>query len=300
MAADPLDPDARPERAKAVRAMRNIAAVVVMLVAVGAAAWLALSGDPTRNRPIEIAAAPTPERLPPDPDKPNGVQIPHQGQIVYEIVGREEAQQRVEGLAPAPETPMSAPPEAAQPDIAGRNGAPSPTNDAPGPVQLLPPAPPPIVIGNADAPPSLPGPPPQAEAVGPTMADLVAMTTSAPSEPSPAPKPAPKPVAAVPPEQPVAKPPLQPPMETATPPGPYRIQLGAVRDKTAAQREWRRLSRKNADILGGLQLFLQQVNISGKGVFHRIQAGPFPERVLAEVACDQLIARKAPCFVIAK
>ena len=72
MAADPLDPDARPERAKAVRAMRNVAAGVVMLVAIAAAAWLALSGDPTRNRPIEISAAPTPERLPPDPDKPNG------------------------------------------------------------------------------------------------------------------------------------------------------------------------------------------------------------------------------------
>lgn len=330
MAADPLDPDARPERAKAVRAMRNVAAGVVMLVAVGAAAWLALSGDPTRNRPIEISAAPTPERLPPDPDKPNGAQIPHRGQIVYEIVGREEAQKRAEGMAPAPETPMAAPTELIEPAPVDNTTAPSSSENAPGPVQLLPPAPPAIVIGDSDPAPLLPGPPARAEVATPlpdTPADTMAPKPPKPSAPPPGDRPAqtiadlvaradaaspkqppalapnaPKaPAALPPPVQRTAKPPpLQPPTTTATPPGPFRIQLGAVRDKAAAQREWRRLRRKHPNVLGKLQLFVQQVNISGKGVFHRIQAGPMAERVLAEVACDQLIAEKAPCFVIAK
>ena len=115
---------------------------------------------------------------------------------------------------------------------------------------------------------------------------------SAPADARPAP---PAPAAPAAPAPPALQPPTSSP-----PPGPFRIQLGAVRDKASAQREWRRLRQKNQDILGGLQLFLQQVNIEGKGVFHRIQAGPLQERVLAELACDQLIARKAACFVIAR
>lgn len=330
MAAEPLDPDARPERARAVRAMRNVAAGAVMLVAVAAAAWLALSGDPTRNRPIEISAEKSPERMAPDPDKPNGAQIPHQGQIVYEIVGRDEAEQRAEGLAPAPEQPI-APPEQNASDPATNSAVndEAPTADS-GPVQLLPPAPPPIIIGNADAPPDLPSPPPLAEVMEGRQ------PAQAPGAPPKPPKPpvsstsavadanqgrAPQPpieeqpvstapdkpdadadaVAALPPDQPTAEPPqLQPANPGAAPPGPFRVQLGAVRNTADAQREWRRLRRKHTDVLGGLQLFIQQVNIPGRGLFHRIQAGPLEQRVLAEVVCDQLVARKAACFVIAK
>lgn len=312
MAADAVDPEARPDRARAVRAARNIAAAVIMLAAVGAAAWLALGGDVKRGPPPTITAETTPERAPPDPSKPNGAVIPHQKQEVYDIVGRERAKPPGdEKMAPAPERPL--PPLPA--NDAGA-GAP-PVERADGPVQILPPPPEPDRIGAV--PPSLPAAPREVARaplpdVKPSAPGPEAQAETAPPPPSarqipPAadPKPAPPPL--VPPTrrtEPAAEPapiPAEPPKEIATltsPPGPFRIQLGAVRDKAAAQREWRRLKRKHDDILGKLQVFLQEVDIAGKGVFHRIQAGPLPQRELAEIACDQLKSRKAACFVIAK
>ena len=80
----------------------------------------------------------------------------------------------------------------------------------------------------------------------------------------------------------------------------FRIQIGAVRDRETAQREWRRMRQANADILGNMQLFIQRVDIAGRGVFHRIQAGPLPDANLAELACGQLRSRNMACFVVAK
>lgn len=327
MAADAVDPEARPDRARAVRAARNIAAAVIMLAAVGAAAWLALGGDVKRGPPPTITAEATPERAPPDPTKPNGAVIPHQGQEVYDIVGRERAKPAgEEKMAPAPERPL--PPLPATEDRVGAATVERPE----GPVQILPPPPKPDRIGAV--PPSLPqtlpaaprevarAPLPDSTPTTPSSDAPTGPTSDGGSAPSPPsarqlppsadPKPEPPPLvpptprraaAAAPEPKPIEKPQVEQPQEVAAltaPPGPFRIQLGAVRDKAAAQREWRRLKRKHADILGKLQVFVQEVDIAGKGVFHRIQAGPLPERELAEIACDQLKSRKAACFVIAR
>ena len=80
----------------------------------------------------------------------------------------------------------------------------------------------------------------------------------------------------------------------------FLIQIGAVRSKTIAQKEWRRLREANLDILGGMQLFTREVEIEGRGIFHRMQAGPLPDQTLAEIACGQLKSRGAGCFVVAK
>lgn len=315
MAAEAFDPESRPERARAVRAVRNIAAALIMLVAVAAAAWLAIGGDVKRSQPQTIAAESTPERAPPDPDKPNGAVVAHQDQIVYEIVGRDRAKPAEEAIAPAPEPPMPAPepPPGTAVDL-----RPDPPPRPDSPVQLLPPAPAPDRIGMAPPPQasrpetasqtepraSAGAPLPDARRVADPDAASEAPAAAvdpatqrpdlapAPSEPDP-------PAAATEPAPPAAAEPA-PVLAARPPPGRYRIQLGAVRDKAAAQREWRRLRQKHTDILGGLQMFIQEVDIAGKGVFHRIQAGPLPERELAEIACDQLKSRKAPCFVIAR
>ena len=52
--------------------------------------------------------------------------------------------------------------------------------------------------------------------------------------------------------------------------------------------------------MGSLQLFIQEVNITGKGVFMRVQAGPLPDKTLAEIACSQLQSRNQDCIVVAK
>jgi len=346
MAAQGIDPEARPDRARAVRGLRVAAYGLIVVLAVGAAAWLAIGGEGGGGRPPVILAESTPERLPPDPDKPNGEVVPHQDEVVYEVVGGDSMTETEErGLAPAPEAPLPKPePETPRAD------APPPVD---GPVQLLPPDPEPDRIGGPtlpsavtvpeQAPPPAPetaeAPPPEAAPPAPAEtaprsvtranlppesetppAETMAKTEPAAPDAPPQAKP-PEPAAEAPkPEAPTPEPPKpEPPKPVAEKPEPakpapakenalaslppegaYRIQLGAVRDRETAQSEWRRLRQRYPDILGGLQLYIQQVTIAGKGEFHRIQAGPLPEKIVAELACDQLNARKAPCFVVAK
>lgn len=126
-----------------------------------------------------------------------------------------------------------------------------------------------------------------------------------------APRPAPStPVAATPPA-PVAKEAPPPAPEKAAPPlaavapaagqaaGAFRIQLVSVGEQKAAESEWRRLSKANADVLGKLSPSVVKVDLPGKGIFHRLSAGPFPDRGAATDACETLHKRKVGCFVVA-
>ena len=106
--------------------------------------------------------------------------------------------------------------------------------------------------------------------------------------PPPAPKPEPKP-------EPAAKP-APAPKPAAS--GNFRVQLGAVREEAAARSEWNRLTKRYPDVLGGLELRIQQVDLgSGKGVFHRIQGGMLSEAA-AEKACATLKAQNQACLLV--
>lgn len=336
MAADDMDAEARPDRARAARLVRVAFAVLCVCVAIAAAAWLAFGSGSSDDQPPLIAADEGPERSLPDPDKPNGAEIPHTDQSVYDIVSREDARKGGDAMAPAPETPLPAPDDADAPATA--NAEPE------GPVQLLPPDPAPDVIDPpektlaeravAEAAEAADAAKAEMEAAQKTVDDLMAkaepLTVETADPPSPAapemakpetPEPAPatemakpemaKPEPAaplpsarsVPPAEPEprrAEPAPAPALASLPPDSVYRIQVGAVRNRSDAQREWRRLRQRNSDILGSLQMFVQEVNIRGKGTFHRIQAGPLPDKALAELACGNLRARKVPCFVVAK
>jgi len=313
MAEADTEAEDRPIGRRAARGLRIAAYGLIMLLAIAAAAWLAVSGEGVDSQPPLILAETSPERAAPDPSKPNGAVIPHQGEIVYEVVNGDARQPDTEAMAPASEAPLPAP-STATAEIAAD---PAPSE---GPVQLLPPEPKPDRIGAVattasdklaavvDSLPEArqveqrPRPatfPPANDAPAPPK------MTETPSQPDAAMvKPAPTQAAEPPEQKPAPAPPppkaAAPALANAPPERAFRIQLGAVRDKATAQREWRRLRGKHKDILGGLQLYLQQVDIAGKGEFHRIQAGPLSERLVAEIACDQLKARKAPCFVVAK
>lgn len=360
MAATDLDAEARPERARAGRMLRTVFTGLIGLAALAAAMWLAFGGDGSGRRPPTILAESTPERAPPDPDKPNGAVIAHQGQIIYEIVARDQAAREKEALAPPAEEPL---PQTPPDDVEAAAAA---VQDG-GPVQLLPSAPTPdridplateepsiIAVLTAESEDRVLPPvsnqweaPPAATAGTPAAETEAPVTETAPTpapppkpaekkpEPPPAPpapkpeppKPAPEPPAppkpAPPPEPkppepkpPEPKPPApkpQPPKQTPPPPKAeteppvaappsdnYRVQIGAVRSKAAAQREWRRISQRNKEVLGNMQLFIQEVNIRDKGVFYRIQAGPLPDKALADLVCSRLAANKVPCFVVAK
>ncbi|MCR9070208.1 MAG: SPOR domain-containing protein [Alphaproteobacteria bacterium] len=125
---------------------------------------------------------------------------------------------------------------------------------------------------------------------GADSGNLVASAPPPPPPPAPEPKavPAPAPVPA--PQPTVAAPPA--------PGGTFRVQLGAFRDEAAARREWDRLSRRYPDVLSGLTLRVQQVDLgAGKGVFHRIQGGMLTEAA-ADRVCASLKSRNQACLLV--
>lgn len=56
--------------------------------------------------------------------------------------------------------------------------------------------------------------------------------------------------------------------------GEYKIQLGAIADKSKTLAEWQRLQKRYPAELGELQLTIDQANLGQNRVFYRIQAGP--------------------------
>jgi hypothetical protein len=75
----------------------------------------------------------------------------------------------------------------------------------------------------------------------------------------------------------------------------YRVQLGSVRDKQAAEKEWNRLKAQNQE-LKGMDLFVSQVTIPQKGEFFRIQAGKMTKGE-ASAVCQALKKKNVACFV---
>ncbi|WP_336080817.1 SPOR domain-containing protein [Thalassospira sp. CH_XMU1448-2] len=78
----------------------------------------------------------------------------------------------------------------------------------------------------------------------------------------------------------------------------FRIQLASVRDESGASAEWKRLSSKNNDLLGSLQMFVQRTDLGDKGVFYRLQAGPLADAAAAEKLCSDLKQRNVGCLIV--
>jgi cell division protein FtsN len=154
------------------------------------------------------------------------------------------------------------------------------------PARIVTPAPTPVVpqpeaAAPAPPPPSAPAPVPLAPA--PPPAAPAPTTVQPPTEPpasvqAPAPQPA--------------------PTRTAPSAGSFRIQLGALRDETAAEGEWARLKKRYADELGTLDSRIQRVDLgASKGVFFRIQSTGVSE-ASAEAICAALKPKGQPCIVV--
>jgi tetratricopeptide (TPR) repeat protein len=119
-----------------------------------------------------------------------------------------------------------------------------------------------------------------APAAAPASGDVAA--APAPPMPGPAPEVA---VAAVP----AVKPPL---------PRGFAIHLASVRSPAAANEEWTRLATE-LDLDPRIrQVLPQRVEVPGKGVFYRVEGGPFATRAEAAAACAPLAAAGQYCAVI--
>ena len=80
----------------------------------------------------------------------------------------------------------------------------------------------------------------------------------------------------------------------------FGIQLSSIRTAAGAEEEVSRLQKLHADLLTGLDFDIQAADIEGRGVFHRIYAGPFFNRTTAEDLCGQLEVKDAEqyCLVV--
>lgn len=79
--------------------------------------------------------------------------------------------------------------------------------------------------------------------------------------------------------------------------GGWRVQLASVPSESQAQGEWKRLSSRHADVLGGLGVNFAQATING-GTYYRVQAGVMDE-TRARSICAALKAQSVGCILVA-
>ncbi|MDX1709910.1 MAG: SPOR domain-containing protein [Rhodovibrionaceae bacterium] len=290
---EPLpQPEARPARNNAVK----IASMVISLLtlagfaAIVSYAYLWGLGDVSEGKLPIVAAAAEPEKV--RPEDPGGLKVPHQDTLVLNE-SDSGAETGVERLLPPPEEP--APPE---PKITASNegGQTPPSEDAAGaevpqpsleptePIQLMPEKTKAAISGTAA---------PDSEAPGADAGTQVAEANS-----DAAPKLAPEPEAST--NEAAAKAEAAPSpaaTQVALKPGDYVIQMAAFRSDDRARQGWRALQGSHPQILGDMELLIQQVDIEGKGTFFRVQTGPFPNKATAEDMCAALKARGQACIV---
>lgn len=79
-----------------------------------------------------------------------------------------------------------------------------------------------------------------------------------------------------------------------------RIQLAAVKNADEAPKEWSRLQQTLGSQLDGLVLTVETVDLGTKGIYHRIQAGPFSDKAAAAAKCSVLKQMKQDCLVVVR
>jgi cell division septation protein DedD len=280
-----FDADADSYHARAGSRLRNWLILGAAVLAVGVAVavgWrvIAGGGDSANGIPV-ISADQRPIKI--RPDDRGGMQVPNQDKLVYGRLEQGDGDAKVERLLPAAEQPVSPPAAAMAP----------PKPVAPVAPEVLKPASP--VAPPVAVRPVEPMPP------APVAAPAPAKVASAPlpaTPPPPATMPAPAKVA------PVVPPTAPPPTVAVAKPaavagGDYLVQLGALRSAPDAEKEWGRIQRSNADVLGGLKSDVVQVDLGAKGVFWRLRAGPLSEQSARQV-CGELKNRSQGCMVVRK
>ncbi len=91
-------------------------------------------------------------------------------------------------------------------------------------------------------------------------------------------------------------PPAAPPPDLAA---SWRLQLAAFRSPEAAEKLWERLAAEAPDLVSGLRHRVASVDLGEKGLFHRLQIGPFATRAEAMRRCHALEAAGQSCIPVA-
>ncbi len=225
------------------------------------------------------------------PDDRGGMQVPNQDKLVYERMDSAgEGEPRVERLLPQPEAAKAPPKTISVPPLSAEPPPPAPVASRPAPIPPKPgepPAPKTAPAAKVAAQPmmeSSPIPPAyqpvQERAAAPAQPEHMAPAVVAQAPRTAPPPPAPAPATS-------AKAPAS---------GEFVVQLGAVRAADQADKEWLRIQKANADLLGALKSDIVRVELPGKGTFWRVRAAPLSEQAARQL-CAELTARSQGCIV---
>ena len=278
--------------------------VAIVAALMGGAFWwgyeFGRESVPAREPP-RVAAAPGPVKE--APSDPGGMRVPHQDKLVFDGVTEGGAldQPDRQALGRRPEEPLARPPAdlaAAMPRVVEVDKPPpAPPTVSAAPQANMPAPPPPwrdnqlTTLGRLNSGTPAPGAP---------MPLTPGATTTQPSASTPPAAPAATatpPAASTPPQQTAAV--IAAPPSAAARAGGFKVQLAAHRTVEAAREGWLRVQAANRDLLGGLEASYSAVDLgAGKGVFHRLQAGPFADATAAQSACEALRARNLGCIVV--
>jgi cytoskeletal protein RodZ len=294
LAADPLDEEAQARLQRISRRGRTLPALLV-LVAIGAfvaIVWWAYRTANQTDAPTElpvVEAEPGEEKV--RPESEGGLDVPNQDKLIYEQLGQGEQTAEVERLLPPPEEPIEPP------------APPAPSESAPDTAALTPPPPPQevpeAVEGEAPAGEAA-VPPAETEAVPAAGGEADTAEAQPPVVPAPEPavEAAPEPAAEPATEAAPAAPAPEEPAAQVAAAGAFRIQLASVKSEADAQKEWTRLQKTHADLLGALTPTIQRADLGAQGIFYRIQGGPLANREAAASLCEQLKAKNQACLVV--
>ena len=206
------------------------------------------------------------------PETPGGMEVPNRDKLVYERLRQSNAELPVERLLPAAEKPVR---PSVQPDAEKR----------------------------------------QADPIGDLAADIIAQDTMPAAaviyeedgtpvevmfrETEPAAVPAEQKSAERPVEQAVAKPAEKTPVPAVGKKDEhfYTVQLVSTRSDSAAESEWKRLSKKFKEIIADQPHFISKTVVAS-GTFYRLRVGRFKKHEEAKALCDQLKVKKQECFVV--
>lgn len=79
---------------------------------------------------------------------------------------------------------------------------------------------------------------------------------------------------------------------------PYFVQVVSVPTQYAAEQEWGKLQKKYSYELDGQGYRIQEANLGERGLYYRVQVGPFSKQD-ANILCDSLRAQKpGACLVV--
>jgi len=274
---------------------RRIFTVLVLILALGGVGYALWGGSDEPPDPSSIPTVKADESYKLQPDDPGGIDIPHQDVRVYQqLEGKGVAVPKVEHLLPASEEPKDLP-QADKSDAVSADAA--PTNLIDSAQEARP------VATTIAAQPSTTGEAAVSEPA-PKVVAPVSIPVPAPVPPVAAPVKVPAPVKLAAPDrvesQTIDKVIGKVNAETSSSSSSSEkvfLQIASISDETRAKDEVGILQKKYASELEGSSLRLVRADLGTRGIFYRIQSGPF-SRDDASRICSALKKAKAGCILV--